>query len=143
MNLFKTALLFTAFGCFFEVFFTSIYDYIEAKVLKRKADIRLFGYWSLHYILLYTILLPIFWLIVIVPYYFNLSVVLRLLLYGLTFQVGEYIGMYIIKKTYGVTPSESNYANKFDSVHNLTRLSYFPIFAFEGFCFEIIYKLFL
>jgi len=145
LEFFKISFLFTAFGCFFEVGFTAIYDTIEQFILngKEKVDIRFFGYWSMLYLLIYGVLLPFFWIIIALPYVYDLHWTLRALIYGFTFQIGEYCTMFLFHKIFGESPSERNYKGKFDSIHNFTRLSYFPIFILEAFSFEVIYSLFL
>lgn len=141
----KISLLFTAFGCFFEVGFTATFDSIEQLVKngKAKVDVRFFGHWSLLYAFIYGILLPAFWIVIAIPYVYDLHWTLRALIYGFTFQVGEYCTMYLFHLVFGESPSESSYKGKFDSIHNFTRLSYFPIFVLEAFSFELIYSLFM
>lgn len=141
----KISLLFTAFGCLFEVGFTAIYDSLEQLITKGKAkvDIRFFGYWSILYTFIYGVLLPAFWLIISIPYVYDLHWTLRAAIYGGTFQIGEYCTMYLFHKIFGESPSESHYKGKLDSIQNFTRLSYFPIFILEAFSFELIYSLFM
>ena len=141
----KIALLFTAFGCFFEVGFTAFYDSIEQFITKgrKEVDVRFFGYWSLLYVFIYSVLLPVFWIIIALPYVYDLHWTLRAIIYGVTFQIGEYCTMFLFHKLFGESPSERHYKGKFDSIHNFTRLSYFPIFILEAFSFELIYSLFM
>ena len=145
MEYVKLGLLFTAFGCLFEVFFTSVYDSIEQflKGGRKSVDVRFFGYWSILYALIYGVLLPVFWIQIAVPYLYDLSIIWRLLAYGFTFQIGEYLSMFAMHLVFGQSPSESHYKGKFDSIHNFTRLSYFPAFVVAGFLFELIYNWFI
>ena len=145
MEYIKLGLLFTAFGCLFEVFFTSVYDSIEQflKGGRKSVDVRFFGYWSILYALIYGILLPIFWMQIAVPYLYDLPVVWRVLAYGAAFQVGEYLSMFAMHLVFGQSPSESHYKGKFDSIQNFTRLTYFPAFVVAGFLFETIYNWFI
>ncbi|MDB9873795.1 hypothetical protein OAC97_00860 [Flavobacteriaceae bacterium] len=145
MNYLKLGLLFSAFGCFFEVVFTSIYDSIVQYIKegRKKVDVRFFGYWSILYILVYGVVLSSFWILVAVPYIYPLHWGLRALIYGLCFQAGEYICMYALHLVFGESPSESHYRGKYDSVHDFIRLSYFPVFVIEAFAFELIYAWFM
>ena len=74
MDYLKLGLLFSAFGCFFEVVFTSIYDSIVQYIKggRKKVDVRFFGYWSILYILVYGVVLSSFWNLVAVPYIYPL-----------------------------------------------------------------------
>jgi len=141
----KLGLLFSAFGCFFEVLFTAIYDSIEQyfKEGKEKVDVRFFGYWSILYVLVYGIVLAGFWLYIAVPYVYPLHWLARLFIYGFCFQIGEYFCMYLLHLIFGQSPSESHYTGKFDSIHNFTRLTYFPAFVIEAFAFEAVYGAFM
>ena len=141
----KLGILFSAFGCFFEVLFTSIFDSIEMwiKEGKEKVDVRFFGYWSILYIFVYGIVLTAFWIYLAVPYVYPLPWYFRLFIYGLTFQIGEYLCMYLFHLIFGQSPSESHYKGKFDTIHNFTRLTYFPAFVIEAFSFEWIYASFM
>ena len=141
----KLGLLFSAFGCFFEVFFTSVYDSIEMYIRegKDKVDVRFFGYWSILYILVYGVVLTAFWLYVAVPYVYPLYWFWRIFIYGFCFQFGEYLCMYLMHLIFGQSPSESHYKGKFDTIHNFTRLSYFPVFVIEAFAFELVYATFM
>jgi len=145
MEYLKIILLFSAFGCFFEVLFTSIYDNIELYIKegKEKVDVRFFGYWSILYILVYGFVLGGFWLLIAIPYIYPLHWVLRGCCYGVAFHIGEYVCMYMFHLIFGQSPSESHYVGKFDSVHNFTRLSYFPAFVIEAFAFEQIFSWFM
>jgi len=145
MEYIKLGLLFCAFGCFFEVFFTAVYDSIEQYIKEGKSnvDVRFFGYWSILYILVYGVILSSFWLLIAVPHIYPMHWIARALIYGVCFQVGEYICMYLLHHVFGQSPSESHYVGKFDSLHNFTRLSYFPIFIIEAFAFEKIYAWFM
>ena len=140
----KLGILFSAFGCFFEVFFTSVYDSIEQYITdKEKLDVRFFGYWSILYILVYGVVLTGFWLYIAVPYVYPLHWAARFLIYGLTFQIGEYFCMYFFYLVFGQSPSEQHYKGKFDTIHNFTRLTYFPAFVIEAICFEAIYATYM
>lgn len=141
----KLGILFSAFGCFLEVVFTSIYDSIEMYIRegKDKVDVRFFGYWSILYIFVYGFVLTAFWLYIAVPYVYSLHWLARLFIYGFTFQFGEYLCMYLFHLIFGQSPSESHYKGKFDSIHDFTRLSYFPAFVFMAFSFELVYETFM
>lgn len=145
MEYVKLGILFSAFGCFFEVFFTSVYDTIEHWVKKgrKTIDVRFFGYWSILYALIYGVILPIFWINMAIPHIYELHWAFRFILYGLCFQIGEYFCMMILHYIFGQSPSEAHYHGKFDSIHNFTRLTYFPAFGFMGLCFEQVYEWFL
>ena len=140
---FKLAFLFTAFGCLFEVFFTSLCDRFIEILTKKKVDYRMFGYWSVLYIFPYGIVMPLMWIYITIPYVYELHWALRILIYGTGFNIGEYTTMLILKKIFGQSPPEANYAVKPDSIHNLTRLGYFPLFVIEAFCFEWLHKFFM
>ncbi|MDC0304128.1 hypothetical protein OAL15_03860 [Flavobacteriales bacterium] len=145
MEYIKLGFVFAAFGCFFEVFFTAVYDSIEHCIKKgrKTIDVRFFGYWSILYTLIYGVLLPVFWVNVVVPYIYDLHLGIRTFVYGVSFQVGEYISMYILHVIFGQSPSEAHYRGKFDSIHNFTRLTYFPAFCLAGLIFELIYEWYL
>ncbi len=141
----KLGLLFSAFGCFFEVLFTSIYDSIEAafKGGRASVDVRFMGYWSILYIFVYGIVLAAFWYLLAVPYVYPLPWYFRMFIYGFVFQIGEYICMWIFHLIFGQSPSESHYHGKFDSINDFTRLTYFPAFVIEAFSFEAVYAAFM
>lgn len=145
MEYIKLGLLFSAFGCFFEVIFTAAYDSIKQYIKKgrKKVDVRFFGYWSILYILVYGVALPAFWLLIAIPFIYPLYWCLRGLIYGVCFHTGEYICMYILHLVFGKSPSEGHYKGKHDSVHNFIRLSYFPIFIIEAFSYEKLYEWFM
>lgn len=145
MEYVKLGILFTAFGCLFEVFFTSVYDSIEQllKGGRKSVDVRFFGYWSILYGLIYGVILPVFWLNLAVPFIYDLHWAVRFLAYGACFQIGEFFSMWAMHLVFGQSPSESHYHGKFDSIKDFTRLSYFPAFGFAGMMFEMIYAWYL
>ncbi len=141
----KTALLFCAFGCFFEVLFTAVYDSIEQGLKEglKTIDVRFFGYWSILYVFVYGMVLAGFWTFIAVPYVYPLPWMLRMLIYGIALQAGEYVCMWLLYLIFGQSPSQSHYHGKFDSIHDFTRLSYFPAFVFMAFSFEVIYAAYI
>ena len=85
------------------------------------------------FILSFMELLPAFRIIIALPYVYDLYWTLRAIIYGFTFQIGEYCTMFLFHKILAESPSERHYKGKFDSIHNFTRLSYFPHLYYRGF----------
>ena len=132
-RLFLEMVLYAVLGLGFEVVFTSIADF--------RKDKRgfLMGYSSLWYAPLYAFA-PLF-LHLTGCLLFMQPLFLRGVIYALVIFLFEYVGMLLLRKFLGASPSEEYYYKSRWNIHGLIRLDYFPAFVFMGWAFEVFFRL--
>lgn len=134
MEIIVICIIFGTVGLGCEVVFTAIGDH------KLYGNRYLFGRSSLLYFPLYGILVPAaYW--IVYPYIGGMSIIFRVLLYGIMLQFGEYIGMMTLSKIFGSSPTEESYLASGRSIGGFTRWDYYLAFCSLGYLYEWIYKI--
>ena len=132
--------VFGIFGLGLEVICTSVYAFFSKEsVFSGNLNRRsyLLGYSSMWYIPLYALAWP--FLIIIHNYLPLIPWLLKGIIYAIFCHIIEYLGMGILRKILGKSPSEDNYKTSRFTIHGLTDLRLFPWFFIAGFSFEWLY----
>ena len=123
--------LFACIGVAFEVVFTAVTDF------PKNRSWRLLGYSYIWMLPIYA-LIPVF-LGILYPWMGAWPLLARVSAYAGLLMVVEYVTGWILRRTTGACPWESNYYGSRWAIHGLVRLDYFPSWAFACFLFEKLY----
>lgn len=125
-------MLFGVLGLGLEVLFTGLLD------ARNDTRHHLMGYSSMWYFPLYT--LPPLVLDAMGGLVLPLPIIVRGLIYTMVIFFIEYVGMFLLRKLLGASPSEASYRQCRWNVHGLIRLDYAPAMFLMGLFFEFVYR---
>lgn len=142
-KLINNILVFVLMGLGQECVFTGLESGINQKNdewMAPNAHQFMLGYSSVYYGLFYA-LVPLY-IFLLQNVFFDLKQIhwlFKAIIYGLIFHTTEYFSMWTMMAIFGNYPSRLSYSSSPYSIHNFTRLDYFPFFMLSGLFFEHVY----